>query len=493
MLALLADAAPAEVAVRRRRLEHALTVFDAATVTTTHGFCQQVLTALGTAGDHDTGAVLMEGIGDLVTEVADDLYLRKWGAPGSAAADMTRAEFLALATAAATDPATELLPAPSADGLPGQRARIAAAVRAEVDRRKRRQQLIDYDDMLTRLAATLTDPESGPVAKARLRARYRVVLVDEFQDTDPVQWTILREAFHGHRTLVLIGDPKQAIYGFRGADVHAYLDARESASVVRTLPTNHRSDASLLAGMAAVFGGAALGDERIRVLPVEAAHEGRLVEGVVPLQLRVRAARRPAADQERHAEHRPRPATSSPATWPTGWSRCCRAAASYDRATAARSDLSRPATSPCWCARTARPSSCRPRCRPPGSPSSSPAAPASSPPPLPPSGSGCSRRWSSRTAPPASAGGAHLLRRQGRGRARRGRRDVRRRPRPQAAGLGRRCSPSAGVAALFEAVSLDLAAAARGSSARSAANACSPTCDTSRRCCTRRPWRGSSA
>ncbi len=287
MLALLADAAPAEVAVRRRRLEHALTVFDAATVTTTHGFCQQVLTALGTAGDHDTGAVLMEGIGDLVTEVADDLYLRKWGAPGSAAADMTRAEFLALATAAATDPATELLPAPSADGLPGQRARIAAAVRAEVDRRKRRQQLIDYDDMLTRLAATLTDPESGPVAKARLRARYRVVLVDEFQDTDPVQWTILREAFHGHRTLVLIGDPKQAIYGFRGADVHAYLDARESASVVRTLPTNHRSDASLLAGMAAVLGGAALGDERIRVLPVEAAHEGRLVEGVVPLQLRV--------------------------------------------------------------------------------------------------------------------------------------------------------------------------------------------------------------
>ena len=110
--------------------------------------------------------------------------------------------------------------------MPGQRARIAAAVRAEVDRRKRRQQLIDYDDMLIRLASTLTDPDSGPVAQGRLRARYRVVLVDEFQDTDPVQWTILREAFHGHRTLVLIGDPKQAIYGFRGADVHAYLEAQ---------------------------------------------------------------------------------------------------------------------------------------------------------------------------------------------------------------------------------------------------------------------------
>ncbi len=287
VLALLADADPAEVAVRRRRLEQALTVFDAATVTTTHGFCQQVLLALGTAGDHDTGAVLVENLSDLVAEVADDLYLRKWGTAAADPPDLTRSEFLALATAAATDPATELLPDPTVDGRPGQRARIAAAVRTEVDRRKRRQQLIDYDDMLLRLAATLTDPASGPVARARLRARYRVVLVDEFQDTDPVQWTILREAFHGHRTLVLIGDPKQAIYGFRGADVHAYLEAKQSASVVRTLPTNHRSDAALLDGLAAVLGGAALGDPRIQVLPVGASHTDRLVRATVPVQLRV--------------------------------------------------------------------------------------------------------------------------------------------------------------------------------------------------------------
>ena len=71
-----------ELAVRTApRSKRHSTVFDAATVTTTHGFCQQVLLALGTAGDHDTGAVLVENIGDLVTEVADDLYLRKWGTP----------------------------------------------------------------------------------------------------------------------------------------------------------------------------------------------------------------------------------------------------------------------------------------------------------------------------------------------------------------------------------------------------------------------------
>jgi exodeoxyribonuclease V beta subunit len=288
LLVHLADVDAAEVAVRRRRLDEALAVFDAATVTTTHGFCQQVLLALGTAGDHDTGASLIENIGDLVSEVADDLYLRKWGRHDSEPAELSRGAFQELAMAVASDPATHLLPDdPAVDGLPQMRARIAAAVLLEVDRRKRRQRIIDYDDMLIRLNNTLTDPDSGPVACGRLRDRYRVVLVDEFQDTDPVQWSILREAFHRHRTLVLIGDPKQAIYGFRGADVHAYLEAKASASIVRTLPTNWRSDALLLDGLDAVFHGAALGDPRIRVVPVSAEHSGRMVDAVAPVRLRV--------------------------------------------------------------------------------------------------------------------------------------------------------------------------------------------------------------
>ena len=223
---------------------------------------------------------------------------------------------------------------------------------------------------------TLTDPTSGPVAKARLRARYRVVLVDEFQDTDPVQWAILREAFHGHRTLVLIGDPKQAIYGFRGADVHAYLEARASAPVVRTLPTNYRSDAPLLDGMAAVFGGAALGDERIRVLPVEAAHDGRLVDAAVPLQLRVRAARRAAGHRAtalrdrragpRRGRTRPRrpgrrPALRRAPAAPARRHRPAAGAARRHRGAGAHQHPGR--------------SSCRRSCTPPACPSCSPARP----------------------------------------------------------------------------------------------------------------------
>ncbi len=289
LVAFLRDTDPAGLAVRCRRLDEAVASFDAATVTTTHGFCQQALLALGTAGDHDAGAVLIEGATDLVHEVADDLYLRKWGRVGAGPAALTGSAFHELAMDAVRDPGTRLLPDPAAvGGLPGQRASIAAAARDEVDRRKRRQHLLGFDDMLMRLAGSLTDPNSGPAARSRLRARYAVVLVDEFQDTDPVQWTILREAFHGHRTLVLIGDPKQAIYGFRGADVHTYLDAAKAASTTSTLPVNFRSDAGLLDGLRAVFRGAALGDPRIRVLPVTAAHLGRMVQvGGAPVQLRV--------------------------------------------------------------------------------------------------------------------------------------------------------------------------------------------------------------
>ena len=72
------------------------------------------------------------------------------------------------------------------------------------------------------------------------------MLVDEFQDTDPVQWEVLERAFVGAATVVLVGDPKQAIYAFRGGDVFTYLDALESATDSRTLPTNYRSDGPLV-------------------------------------------------------------------------------------------------------------------------------------------------------------------------------------------------------------------------------------------------------
>ncbi|GAA1333172.1 UvrD-helicase domain-containing protein [Pseudonocardia xinjiangensis] len=289
VLRLLADAPDAEVAVRRGRLAGALTQFDAATIATTHQFCQQMLAGLGVAGDGDPDAVFAESIDDLVTEVVDDFYVRKYGAHGAGTPAFSRSEALALARRAVHDGQARLEPVDAAPGSTAQvRHRFAVAVRSEVARRKRARRIYTYDDMLTRLADALADQSRG--APQRLRDRYRVVLVDEFQDTDPVQWDILQRAFHGHTTLVLIGDPKQAIYAFRGADVVSYLDATESARRHATLARNWRSDAPLLAALDTVFAGAALGDRRITVHPVEAAHRGQRLAGApvdTPFRLRV--------------------------------------------------------------------------------------------------------------------------------------------------------------------------------------------------------------
>ncbi len=286
--ALLADAPDAEVARRRARLVHALATFDAATIATTHQFCQQMLAGLGVAAGADPDALFVESVDDLLTEVVDDFYVRKYGDRAGGPPPFDRAAALELARAAVYDGQATLEPCAAEPGsVAATRYRFAAAVRAEVARRKRERRVFTYDDMLTRLDAALG---RSPDAAARLRARYRVVLVDEFQDTDPVQWSILRRAFHGHTTLVLIGDPKQAIYAFRGADVVTYLEATRAADHHATLAVNHRSDAPLLAALETVFGGAALGDERIVVHPIEAARAGRGLRGApegAPVRVRV--------------------------------------------------------------------------------------------------------------------------------------------------------------------------------------------------------------
>jgi exodeoxyribonuclease V beta subunit len=107
-----------------------------------------------------------------------------------------------------------------------------------------------YDDLLYETAAALREGNLATV----LKSRYRAALVDEFQDTDRLQWEIFGRVFaDAAHWLYLIGDPKQSIYRFRGADVHAYMDAAASANAAWTLSTNWRSDALLVEAVNAVF------------------------------------------------------------------------------------------------------------------------------------------------------------------------------------------------------------------------------------------------
>lgn len=127
----------------------------------------------------------------------------------------------------------------------------AADIRTRFERIKERQSLLDYNDMLIQLDRALVD-DNGKVLAEAIRREYPIVMVDEFQDTDQVQFrifdTIYRTAENNPDTgLFLIGDPKQAIYRFRGADIFTYLRARKAtAGRHYSLSTNYRSTTSLV-------------------------------------------------------------------------------------------------------------------------------------------------------------------------------------------------------------------------------------------------------
>ena len=277
VFAALADADPAERAARARRVREALTTFDEATIATIHQFCHQVLRGLGVAGDSDPRATLVEDVDDPLMEVVDDLFLRGFARSQDGPA-FGLGEARGIARKVAEDPSAVIAPAaPAAGSLDERRVRFSHAVREELERRKRRLGILTYDDLLSQVAGALRDP-AGP-ARERLRRQWKVVLIDEFQDTDPVQWEVFDRAFRGHATMVLIGDPKQAIYAFRGGDVTTYLRAAHSAGERRTLDTNWRSDAPLVEALGRFLAGAALGDPDIRVHPVRANHPSSRLHG----------------------------------------------------------------------------------------------------------------------------------------------------------------------------------------------------------------------
>lgn len=127
----------------------------------------------------------------------------------------------------------------------------------ELPRTKAARNVMTFDDMLSQTDGALRGPTGNSLVNA-LRRRFRAALIDEFQDTDPLQYRIFHRCFaEAPHRLMLIGDPKQSIYGFRGADLFTYLRARDNvidgASQYYTLRHNHRSVAPLVEGVNALF------------------------------------------------------------------------------------------------------------------------------------------------------------------------------------------------------------------------------------------------
>ncbi len=262
------------------RIRKAISDFDSATITTIHGFATQVLGTLGTMSGVDPDATLVDDTDDLTSQVCADLIVTK--AVGGMSPDWLPSESKLVSATSRILRTPGILTVPDADDesidiRSRMITQLAGEAAEEIVRRRRNTGTMSFDDILVRLRSALAGPAAASVAAA-LRKRFRVALIDEFQDTDPVQWDIFRILFgqpDSDTSLVLVGDPKQAIYSFRGADIDTYLDAVDPDGELevthRSLATNWRSDGAMLRAIETLLNGSTFGHDSIRFVPVDAA------------------------------------------------------------------------------------------------------------------------------------------------------------------------------------------------------------------------------
>jgi exodeoxyribonuclease V beta subunit len=264
----------------------ALATLDRATITTIHGFCQMSLASLGLRGSTSEHRLTTEAkrrrkeaVRDVLLQcLADDPQalseVTKKGpeTPQQVERVIDRIVEKVLASAAT------VVPAGSTDvALVDARADVVRRIVDEVRRRLDDEAELTFDELIRRMDLALSDARTGTTAITQLRRRLRLVMVDEMQDTDGAQWAILRRAFidapesRGPASdVIVVGDPKQSIYRFRGADIAAYLDASHSAGANRrTLGVNYRSSRDVLAGLDVLMRGMEFGAQDIAYHHVE--------------------------------------------------------------------------------------------------------------------------------------------------------------------------------------------------------------------------------
>ena len=292
LVALLLDTTDHEIAVRRRRIRTALTQFDAATIATTHQFCQQVLRSLGVAGTTDASAVLVEDLDDVLVDVVDDLYLRAFGRASDALffrafrgpdhrSDSRRRHPCAVAAALRRRPTSDV----------GRRVPFARRAGRGSTCANAGSQVMHYNDLLTQLAGALEAPDSP--ARQRMQDRWRVVLPTSSGHRPDSQWQVLDRAFTSHAPWSPSANasrPSPCLPGWRRRDLRAVARQGRPRRSRRTIaPTSRRQGAGCLSQRAE------LGDPRIAVHPVDAAHHGSRLAGPRPAA-RVRLRQVPLED-----------------------------------------------------------------------------------------------------------------------------------------------------------------------------------------------------
>ena len=281
---LLHNADNAERQRRIRNLNRAVVEYDTATIATIHSICSKVLALagekVGKPGENQQAQVIEEAVNDVLVSEAFTLPL------------LDEAKMRKAVAVAVSEPLTELWC--DIDGASEEDKAHIERVKQLIIRCRDlvRERSIDspsFDDMVRRAREILMSPTSETAVR-EFRKRYRFIIVDEAQDTDAQQWAIFRAILPMDSdlhtgALIAVGDPKQSIYKFRGADIDAYRTERD-LGIVRTLSTNYRSDQPVLDGVNALFANTQFGDG-ITYVPVNAPQSNAesLVTGVSPVEV----------------------------------------------------------------------------------------------------------------------------------------------------------------------------------------------------------------
>lgn len=297
---------PSNRAVSIERLSNFLARFDEVTVSTIHGFCQNVLRRGGLRSPVSTEFSVVPRIDHIIDQVITDRLVNTLATTPTAFTQLPE-ETKPITKDAIASTVNRLREAvkrvignqgcvvlpqatgPFASQLPNEGSKkrqkslpLALQISHEVStlvslvhERCAHDNIITYDDLvrLVRIALHPQPDDFSSVAgfsaadftrraieaqqlAASIAEQYKVIMVDEFQDTDAAQWSIFRTIYEaGHGTLITVGDPKQAIYRFRGADVNVYLDAVRDAQYRYVLNTNRRSDKPLLDAVETLLSG----------------------------------------------------------------------------------------------------------------------------------------------------------------------------------------------------------------------------------------------
>ena len=271
-----------------RRLQRAVVEFDTATISTIHAVCNKILGLAGQStkqldGEDVTSQLVIEAVNDALVEA---------GVNNEIIADGKEEKIVSAVKAKLGSPTATFWY--QSEGKSPQELVIYDNLIEVLDLAVARVQeqgkfSPSYNDLL-RLAHKVICLDQNVSVVQAFRDRYVLGFVDEAQDTDSLQWQIFGATFddrsdESDRAMITVGDPKQAIYGFRGADVASYV-RRRSGKPTRTLAVNQRSDEHLIDGLNALFGGQSFGPgiEYVQVATPE-RHAGSAIAGTAPMVL----------------------------------------------------------------------------------------------------------------------------------------------------------------------------------------------------------------